>query len=138
MTMTNNSDELNKKKREHHVIFCTTAIHAVKGTAAEQETVEYLLKHLDTNIVGDYRLLVNYNIMQQDQNGRMTNSLEVDVVVVNRLGVFLLEVKDWRGTIEGHDNVWVFKGRTERPNAWKSIDLKSRVVYSQLFGKSGD
>lgn len=135
--MANKNDETISKLRDHHVIYCTTGVHAVKGTEAEQKTVEYLLKNLDETIVGDYRLLVNYNIMEQDQTGKRGNSLEVDVVVINRLGIFLLEVKDWRGTIEGYDDVWVFKGRVERPNAWKSVDLKSRVLYNQLFGKSG-
>src|SRR5262249_18044609 len=107
--MTDKSDELIRKKRKDHAIFCTTAIHAVKGTQAEHDTVEYLLKHLDTRIVGNYRLLVNYNIVEREQDRKVGNSLEVDVVVVNRLGVFLLEVKDWPGTIKPHDNVWVYK-----------------------------
>jgi hypothetical protein len=140
--MADKNDEIIRKRRDHHVIFCTTAIHAVKGTQAEHDTLEYLLKHLDKNIVGDYRLLVNYNIVERDQDGKMGNSLEVDVVVINRRGVFLLEVKDWRGTIKPHDDVWVFKSyrgkEEERKNALNLINHKARVLHTQLFSRSGD
>lgn len=140
--MNDTSDEILRRKRDHHAIFCTTASHAVKGTQAEHDTVEYLLKYLNVRAVGDYRLLVNYNIVEREQGGKSGNALEVDIVVIDRLGVFLLEIKDWRGTIRPHDDLWIFrntKGREiERKNPLNLINYKARVLHSQLFEKSGD
>ena len=135
--MADKFDEIIKKKRERHVIPCGAAVHAVKGTQAEKDTVEYLLKHLDPRIAGDYRLLVNYNIVEREGN-----SLEVDVVVINRLGIFLLEVKDWQGIIKPHDNAWVYRSATrrveeERKNPYNLVTYKARVLHTQLFSKGG-
>src|SRR5947209_1986721 len=131
--MQTNIDHRGKNLRDRHVISCGLANYALKGSRAERQTIQYLLKHLHMEIVGDYHMLVNYNVMEQSGN-----SLEVDIVVINRRGVFLLEVKGWRGSIEGHDNAWIFHGKTgeqTRKNAWRSIDYKSKVLYSQLFDK---
>lgn len=136
---TDNHDNDNRKKLARHVTFCAEADFAVKGSQAERECVQFLLNSLDVATVGDYRLLVNYNVMEggRGNSGSRGNSLEVDVVVINRLGIFLLEIKDWHGSIEAFDDVWVFRGSHERKNAWKSIDRKARVLHSQLFEKSG-
>lgn len=141
MTITD-EERLLKKKHDHHVIYCATAVHAVKGSRAEKRTVNFLLKHLDTRVVGDYRLLVNYHIVEREQDRKAGNALEVDVLVINRRGVFLLEVKDWTGLIKPHDNVWAFQAlnrRNEEPrdNAYHLITSKATVLYSQLFGKNG-
>src|SRR6266567_1435337 len=135
--MANKDDEFIRKKRAQHVINCGGAVHAVKGTQAEKDTVEYLLKHLDTRIAGDYRLLVNYNIAEREGN-----SLEMDVVVINRMGVFLLEVKDWSGIIKPHDNAWMYRPATreveeKRTNHYNLVTSKVRVLHAQLFGKGG-
>jgi len=105
--MTINNHHINtRKKLDHHVTFCADADFAVKGSQAERESIQFLLNSLQVEAVGDYRLLINYNIMERSGG----NSLEVDVVVINRLGIFLLEIKDWRGNIEAFDDVWVFRG----------------------------
>jgi serine/threonine protein kinase len=133
--MSSNIDSQGKHLRDRHAIFCALVDYALKGSRAERQTIQYLLDHLPMEIAGDYRLLINYNVME-----RGGNSLEVDIVVINRWGVFLLEVKGWRGVIEGHDDAWIFHGKTgqqPRKNAWRSIDYKSKVLYSQLFEKSG-
>src|SRR5947209_11103555 len=132
--MTSDNDNTNNRKKLHrHVTFCADADFAVKGSQAELKSVQFLLNSLQTEIVGDYRLLINYNVMERGRG----NSLEVDVVVINRLGIFLLEIKDWRGTIEAFDDVWVFRGSQRRKNAWKLIEHKARVLHSQLFETSG-
>jgi len=115
------------------VTFCADADFAVKGSQAERESIQFLLNSLQIETVGDYRLLVNYNIMEKGSS----NSLEVDVVVINRLGIFLLEIKDWRGNIEAFDDVWVVRGSQRRKNAWKPIDRKAKVLHSQLFEMGG-
>jgi hypothetical protein len=124
-------DNDNRKKQDRHVTFCAEADFAVKGIWAEWGCVQFLLNTLDVETVGDYRILVNYNVM----NGG--NSLEVDMLVINRLGIFLLEVKDWHGSIEAHDDVWVFRGIHQRKNPSKLNDRKARVLHSQLFENRG-
>ncbi len=114
-----------------HVQFCDIARFAVKGSEAERITVQFLLKNLQAASSGNYRLLVNYGITDEGQG----NSLEVDIVVINRQGIFLLEVKDWHGKIEALDAYWIVNGTDRRPNAWKSIDYKAKILHSQLFGK---
>src|SRR6266567_1939561 len=133
ITMTNNKHNNNRKKLDRHVTFCADADFAVTGSQAERESIQFLLNSLQIETVGDYRLLVNYNIMEKGSS----NSLEVDVVVINRLGIFLLEIKDWRGNIEAFDDVWVVRGSQRRKNAWKPIDRKAKVLHSQLFEMGG-
>src|SRR3989442_14174787 len=134
MIMTTNSAHTGvQSKLDHHVTFCADADFAVKGSQAERESVQFLLNSLQVEAVGDYRLLINYNIMERSGG----NSLEVDVVVINRLGIFLLEIKDWRGNIETFDDVWVFLGSQQRKNPWKSIDRKAKEFHSKLFETDG-
>jgi hypothetical protein len=120
------------KKRDRHVIFCDYNGFAVKGSQAELNSVQFLLDSLRVETVGDYRVLVNYNLVEKG-NG---NSLEVDLVLINRLGIFLLEIKDWQGRIEAYDNAWVCHGKG-RKNPWKLIDYKARVFHSLLFESGG-
>jgi serine/threonine protein kinase len=134
MKMANGKRNDNRKKIARHVIFCGDADFMVKGSKAEMATVQFLLNSLPIETVGDYRVLVNYNVMKKDSG----NSLEVDVLVIDRLGIFLLEVKDWHGSIESlNSRVWLFRGSHERKNAWVSIDHKAKVFHSQLFDVSG-
>lgn len=133
--MLANPDRVQHHLRERHVIFCALVDYALKGSRAERQTIQYLLDHLHMESAGDYRLLVNYNVTEHGGN-----SLEVDIVVVHRRGIFLLEVKGWKGVIEGHDDAWIFhgkKGQQPRKNAWRSIDYKAKVFHSQLFDRSG-
>lgn len=132
MTISNHSQN-SSQKLERHVRFCDTAKFAVKGSQAERECVQFLLKTLQIENVGDYRLLVNYNIVEKGRG----NSLEVDVLAINRMGIFLLEVKDWHGKIEARDESWLVNGRDERQNPATLIASKARVLHSQLFGRSG-
>lgn len=120
------------KKRDRHVTFCDYNGFAVKGSQAELTSVQFLLDSLRVETVGDYRILVNYNLVEKG-NG---NSLEVDLVVIDRLGIFLLEIKDWHGRIDAYDNAWVCHGH-RRKNPWKLIDSKARVFHSLLFESGG-
>ena len=63
MTLDNDNTN-NRKKLDRHVTFCADADFAVKGSQAERKSVQCLLNSLQTEIVGDYRLLINYNVME--------------------------------------------------------------------------
>src|SRR5437667_2622868 len=133
MAILGDDDIRNRKNIDQYATFCAEADFAVKGSRAERKTVQFLLNSLQVETVGEYHLLVNYSVME----GGRGNSLEVDVVVINRLGIFLLEIKDWYGSIEAFDDVWVVRGSERRKNPWKSIEYKARVLHSQLFETRG-
>ncbi len=72
-------------------------------------------------------ILNNYHFPHQ--NG----TLEVDLLVINARGVFLLEVKDWRGRIVGDSTHWLqvlFNQRHASPLT--SIDIKAKCIKSAL------
>src|SRR5437588_473797 len=93
------SNSNNRAQWARQVTFCVGADHYTRGSQGEDATVQFLLDHLDPSVVGDCRILVNYNIPALGADLR-----EIDVVVINRFGVFLLEVKNWLGNIEAHDD----------------------------------
>ncbi|GHO96614.1 hypothetical protein KSF_066620 [Reticulibacter mediterranei] len=104
-----------------------------RGSQAELDTVQFLLNNLKPHDVGDYRILVNYNIPMQGADAR-----EVDIVLINKYGVFLLEVKSWIGSIQAYDDAWIVDDRYRRENALESINAKARILYSRTFGEGGE
>lgn len=130
------SRKAQKRNRfDHHVSFCTgnDPVIGRGGRAAELATAELIVENLFQ--AGDYRILMNYNLMQRGPGAG--SPLEIDAVVINRNGVFLLEVKDWRGMIEAYNDVWLDNGR-KRPNPITSIQHKARVFSATFFGSQGE
>ena len=126
-----------KQKLAKHVTFCARTDRNIiqSGRQAELDTVQFLVDNLNTRQVGDYRILVNYNMpLRRGVSG----ALEVDVVVINKFGVFLLEVKDWRGTIEAYDGNWLANGKYSRGDALESINNKARILHGNIFGRGGE
>lgn len=121
----------NRGDLAHNVTFCVGADYQNKGTRGELATVHFLLKHLDTSVVGDYHMLVNYNVPALGADLR-----EIDILLINRFGVFLLEVKDWLGDIIASDNGWYLK-RQNQGNVVVTIKRKSSIVHSRFFGYGG-
>ena len=83
------------------------------------------LGFLRQNLTGDHVILTNYHL--PDGSG----TLEIDLLVLNYHGVFLLEVKDWWGRIEADQTHWLQAGH-RHPSPLTSIDTKAKVVYSTL------
>src|SRR5947209_6049481 len=95
-----------------HVTFCPQANRILdRGLEAEWRTAGYLYENLKEWKVGNYRILVNYNLPLRGADSR-----EIDLVVINQFGVFLLEVKSWLGTIEAYDDNWIVEGSIKRDN----------------------
>ncbi len=118
-----------------HVTFCPQANRILdRGLEAEWRTAGYLYENLREKEwkVGNYRILVNYNLPLRGADSR-----EIDLVVINKFGVFLLEVKSWLGTIEAYDDNWIVEGSIKRDNAVESINSKARIFYGQMFGPQG-
>jgi serine/threonine protein kinase len=88
----------------------------------ETLTANYLRHHLPGGSVA----LGNYYL--PDPPG----TLEIDLVVINRNGVYLLEVKHWLGSIEGDQVHWRHSSGDLRDNPLVSIEHKARVMHGFL------
>jgi hypothetical protein len=90
-------------------------------------TLGYLREHLP----GDNLILTNYHL--PDRSG----TLEIDLVVINYRGVFLLEVKHWWGAIEADQTHWLQAGH-RHPSPLTSVDMKAKRVHSALVDANPD
>lgn len=97
------------------VIPCAPGAHI-----GEQISLGFLKKNL-----GSGTILTNY--YHPDGSG----TLEIDLVVINYQGVWLLEVKHWWGKIEADEVHWYQEGRKHHSPLTK-IDGKTKVIFSDL------
>jgi hypothetical protein len=121
-------------KLQHHVTFCAQKSDelAQRSRLEELEAVQFLVENLSPRRVGDYRILVNCNIPMQS-----AASLEIDIVVINRFGVFLIDVKRWESQIDVYDDGWILYGKYRLENPLESINHKASVLYSRIFDEEG-
>ena len=87
----------------------------------ETLTVNYLRHHLPGGV-----LLVNYHL----PDGAGTQ--EIDVVVLNHNGVYLLEVKHWYGSIEADQVHWRHASGDLRPSPIPIIEQKAKIMHGFL------
>jgi len=87
----------------------------------ETLTANYLRHHLPGGVV-----LLNYHL--PDGAG----TLEIDAVVLNRNGVYLLEVKHWYGAIEADQIHWRHNSGDLRPSPIPGIEQKAKIVNGFL------
>jgi serine/threonine protein kinase len=87
----------------------------------ETLTVNYLRHHLPNGV-----LLVNYHLPD------VTGTQEIDVVVLNYNGVYLLEVKHWWGTIEGDQVHWRHASGDLRRSPIPIIEQKAKITHGFL------
>jgi len=93
----------------------------------ETLTVNYLRHHLPGGT-----LLVNYHLPAG------TGTLEIDVVVINRNGVYLLEVKHWSGVIEADQQIWRHASGDIRPSPLPIIEQKAKALNGFLTSAGWD
>src|SRR6266496_891732 len=106
------------------------------GDQAEKDVVRYLLDHLTPQSVGEYRILMNYHMPVRSSGPAQTQ--EIDIVLINKFGIYLLEVKDRRGKIVAYDSTWLQDGRDMRGNPLLAIESKARVFKSHWFDRTTD
>lgn len=94
---------------------------AANPHAGETLTVNYLRHFLPSGA-----LLVNLYMPNPPR------TLEIDVVVINRNGVYLLEVKHWLGPIEGDQVHWRHSSGDLRDNPISLIEHKAQVMHGFL------
>ena len=87
----------------------------------ETLTVNYLRHHLPAGV-----LLVNYHLPD------VTGTQEIDVVVLNYNGVYLLEVKHWYGRIEADQLHWRHSSGDLRDSPIPIIEQKAKRVHGLL------
>ena len=98
------------------VISCAPDMHI-----GEQLALSYLRENLpDNNII-----LTNYHLPDRNR------TLEIDLVVINLRGVFLLEVKHWTGDIVGDQIHW-FEDERRQFSPLTTVDKKTKRVSSVL------
>ncbi len=98
------------------VIHCHPNAHI-----GETLTGNYLRHHLPNGV-----LLANYHLPDG------TGTQEIDVVVLNYNGVYLLEVKHWMGTIEADQIYWRHASGDLRPSPIPIIEQKAKLVHGFL------
>jgi eukaryotic-like serine/threonine-protein kinase len=89
----------------------------------ESKTLSFLRNRLEYCY---HVVLTNYYL----PDGNTT--LEIDLVVINRFGVWMLEVKDWYGKILSDDIFWRQEGRRPVKSPITSIDGKTKVMHGLL------
>jgi serine/threonine protein kinase len=87
----------------------------------ETLTVNYLRHHLPNGVI-----LVNHYM--PDGAG----TLEIDLVVLNYNGVYLLEVKHWLGAIKADQLHWRHSSGDLRPNPIPLVEHKARIMKGLL------
>jgi eukaryotic-like serine/threonine-protein kinase len=93
----------------------------------ETLTANYLRHHLPGEAV-----LLNYHL--PDGAG----TLEIDAVVLNRNGVYLLEVKHWYGPIQADQIYWRHSSGDLRPSPIPRIEQKAKVINGFLRDRGWD
>jgi serine/threonine protein kinase len=105
------------------VIPCSPA-----ANTGELKTLSFLREKLEL-LPSRHTILTNYHLPNQNA------TLEIDLVVINGQGVFLLEVKDWRGPIWGDSTHWLH-AKKRHLSPLTSIDIKAKRVKGELVQNS--
>jgi len=98
----------------------------------ERRALDFIHRQLDKHLGTDYAAWSNFSFRAAD--GSLN---EVDLLVATAAGLFLVEIKDWHGRIEGNAHQWrLVDGarRVTRDNPMLATDLKSKRFRGRLRG----
>jgi len=84
------------------------------------------LDFLEKNLVGYNTILTNYFLPTH------TSTLEIDLVVINHFGIFLLEVKHWFGKIIADQRFWQRESGESHESPISSIERKAKVFHGYI------
>jgi serine/threonine-protein kinase len=133
----NNQPNQQDQKWSRHVMECLKGDRLFRaGDKAEKDVVEFLLDNLSTDTVGDYRILMNYHMPFFNERG-LDQFQEIDIVLINKFGIYVLEVKDWIGRIIVSDETWM-KNNHDMGNPYRLINSKAKNFKGKLKGISSD
>ncbi len=109
------------------VIHCAPNVNT-----GELRVLGFLREQLEP-LATHHTILTNYHL--PDGN----STLEIDLVVINSRGVFLLEVKDWWGRIEGDSTHWKQVGTNKvHTSPLTGLDTKAKQVHSTIARERSD
>jgi len=97
------------------------------GSNPVNEGERKVVGYLETELPNTYSLIPNAEIIEP---GRP--AFEYDLIVIAPHALFVVEIKDWRGGIEGDDFTWVVAGEHVRQNPWLTTNNKARVLKSKI------
>lgn len=106
-------------------------IRCAPGATLGEEIAAEFLRNAFQN--SDAVLLSNYN----HPKARDTATDEIDLVLINERGVWLLETKHWYGLITGDPHSWYHAGYSER-SPIESIESKARRVAGAVRAAVGN
>lgn len=74
------------------------------------------------NISGNCKILMNLNVPTEQEN-----TTEIDLVLIHETGIYVFEIKHYKGTIYGDDtgNIWTQYFRTVKNNTFKNPILQN-------------
>lgn len=90
--------------------------------AHEKSAQETISRRVRAHQLGE--VLFNLEIHDPQSN----RYFEVDLVVVTRFGVFVVELKHWTGRIEIRPNTWLQNGSFYKPDPHKANNFKAKLL----------
>lgn len=105
-------------------------INCAENTDIGEKTVLDFLMKSSLKTSGYHTILTNFYL----PIGATTN--EIDLVIINRFGIFLLEVKNWRGKIDADQIYWKRDSGEVFLSPITSIDKKIKVLHGMLTEKN--
>lgn len=97
---------------------------------------ERLLNRLENFLPDNYLLVPNGEYAHKSPQG-MVQYWEYDCIVIAPHAIYHIENKDWAGHLYGDDFQWSINGH-ERPNPFKTAELKSKLLKDMLREKNTD
>lgn len=101
---------------------------------------ERLFKFLEVNLPNNYYLVPNGEYPGMNSKGGV-EYWEYDCIVIAPHAIYNIENKDWKGKIEGDDNVWYINDH-EQKNPLKTARYKTKMLvdylkkHKPIFGKA--
>ena len=96
---------------------------APNSNVGEQATCNYLMRELAHT---DGILLSNYHLPSAN------STLENDLVLLNERGIWLLEVKNWRGVIDIDQTKWERDDKFIQHSPLTTVEMKAKALYGVL------
>lgn len=97
------------------------------GNEPANDGEKIVVQHLQNILPKSYTLFPNIEIFQKG-----SLPYEYDVVVLAPHGIYVVEIKYWRGGIKGDDHSWRVAGQHNRPNPFSTANNKARVLKSRI------
>ena len=98
--------------------------------AHEEKALEAIIPHVKAHKLGE--TLSNLELHDQQSN----RYFETDLVIISRVGVYVVELKHWSGQIEIRPNSWIQNGSFFKPDPHKANNFKAKLLrglYERKF-----